>query len=106
MDISKRYEHSHHHTLNIKGMNWLQTVLTLAQFRDFTNVIKPRYEVKKVSCRLAEMIHYAEQGIETDWSFLPIHKIKRYEHYPRTSMKQTEELWRKQMTLPLIINKK
>ena len=106
MDIAKRYEKSYHHSMNIQKMNWIEQTLTLAQLRDFKNVIKPRYVVKVVDNRLIKMTELANEGVECGWSFYPIHKIKRYEHYPRTHMNNTEALWKKHLMLPEIINKR
>ncbi|MCS6862058.1 MAG: DegT/DnrJ/EryC1/StrS family aminotransferase [Abditibacteriales bacterium] len=51
--------------------------------------------------RYALARHLSEQGIQTQWTFYPLHKQERFAGYRRDHLPRTEKLWQQTLSLPV-----
>lgn len=63
-------------------------------FSYYTIIVKKgsRYDLAK---------HLARKGIETQWTFYPLHLQERFSGYRADNLSLTEELWKKVLSLPV-----
>ena len=101
-DISKRYQEVNEEPIKFrpKQINWIQKKLTQSQLMNLKNVLQPKHiTLITKKDRYETLSNYSKQGIETDWTWLPLHLQTKYSKYPKEKLTNTEKLWKKTITI-------